>query len=346
MQTRIRSVRQEQALLSKALRAEGHSWAAVAAEIRQRYDVNARVAFRLAHGWSQMQVAEEWCRRWPTNPKTAKNVSYWEQWPATTGYEPSLDVLACLAELYECSVAELVADCADFRHLDPAHHAEDHLRALGDLIHASTVDERLEDADAVEAIQNADIQQLARVAASWSDQIKPDDTRRSVLLKVGAALSLAAAAPVVAAAMPAEAANADTSGHDLDGIWRSRYVFYSDSRGKDFTSEHYMVLRQNGRDLTAESLPNNEGSQVRLTLSLDRAVVTGTWTERTSLTGHYRGASYHGTIQMLLDPLGRAMTGKWLGFSKDFKVNVGDWSLTKVEDSVAKRVQEHYHFLT
>jgi len=72
-------------------------------------------------------------------------------------------------------------------------------------------------------------------------------------------------------------------------------------------------------------------------------VATGTWSERTSPTGYYRGATYHGTIQLLLDPLGRSMSGKWLGFGKNFKVNSGEWELTWLEGNTSKRAQRAYH---
>src|SRR5262249_10388763 len=86
----------------------------------RRYRVNMRVAYRLAHGWSQRQAAEEWNARWPDEPKTLKNFSYWEVWPSPTGHEPSLDVLAKLAELYEWRVADLLSDLADYRDPDSA----------------------------------------------------------------------------------------------------------------------------------------------------------------------------------------------------------------------------------
>ncbi|HEU0086728.1 MAG TPA: hypothetical protein VFQ77_03620 [Pseudonocardiaceae bacterium] len=118
VQYKVRSLRQEQAGLAADLRAHGKSWAEIASVFRSKYRVNARVAFRLAHGWSQRQAADEWNRRWPDEPKTLKSFSYWEVWPSSTGHEPSLEVLNRLANLYHCSVADLVIDLADYSHLD------------------------------------------------------------------------------------------------------------------------------------------------------------------------------------------------------------------------------------
>lgn len=114
MTRKPRSLKQIQAQLSDQLRAADHSWAQIGREFQRRFHVNARVAMRQARGWTQPEAAERWNRRWPDDPKTFKNFSYWEAWPSSTGYAPSLEVLDRMAQLYECSVADLLSDLDDY----------------------------------------------------------------------------------------------------------------------------------------------------------------------------------------------------------------------------------------
>lgn len=104
-----------------------------------------------------------------------------------------------------------------------------------------------------------------------------------------------------------------------------------------------MVLRQRGDRLFGESLPHSKGSSLRIDLSVDAAIATGLWRERTSPTGYYRGATYHGTLQLVVNPMGRAMSGKWLGFGSNFKVNTGEWELTWVDAATSVRGMRDYH---
>jgi len=41
--------------------------------------------------------------------------------------------------------------------------------------------------------------------------------------------------------------------------------------------------------------------------------------------------------------MGRNMSGKWIGFGKNFRVNDGEWELNWVEGSTSKRAMRAYH---
>lgn len=131
----------------------------------------------------------------------------------------------------------------------------------------------------------------------------------------------------------------------FSGIWLSRYEFYSSSRGDTYEGKHYVVIVQHGNRLTAQSLPgasSNPDSPLTLDLTVDRNVVTGSWVEQTASDGYYNGARYHGAIQLLVEPTGRRMAGKWVGFGKDFDVNTGPWELRLVDKSTSKATLERY----
>jgi tetratricopeptide (TPR) repeat protein/transcriptional regulator with XRE-family HTH domain len=122
MTARYRSRRARVAALSEDLRRQGQTWTQIAARIAADEHVAMRVAFRLAHGLSQREVAARWCEEFPAETGTAsmsdKIISYWETWPQS-GYEPSLKSLKRLARIYQCNVGDLV-DNGDFRYLDTA----------------------------------------------------------------------------------------------------------------------------------------------------------------------------------------------------------------------------------
>ncbi|WP_052867097.1 helix-turn-helix domain-containing protein [Streptomyces niger] len=136
-----------------------------------------------------------------------------------------------------------------------------------------------------------------------------------------------------------------STAENFSGVWLSRYEFYSSGRDETYEGRHYVVLVQHGNRLTGRSLPgasSNPDSPLSLELTVDRNVVTGSWTEQTASDGYYQGARYHGAIQMLVEPTGRRMAGKWAGFGKDFDVNTGPWELRLMDTSTSKATLERY----
>lgn len=132
---------------------------------------------------------------------------------------------------------------------------------------------------------------------------------------------------------------------NYSGIWLSRYEFYSSSREQTFTGAHHVLLLQTGDRITGRSISPNTldpESSLSLDLTVDRNIVTGSWRERTGEEGFYRGASYHGALQMLAEPTGRRISGKWVGFGKDFDVNTGPWELVFLDPSTSTAATARY----
>jgi hypothetical protein len=341
-----RSLRQEQRELSARLRSERQTWVTIAHEFCNRYGVNVRTALRMVRDWSQRDAAEKWNMRWPADPKTFKNFSYWELWPGPSGHAPSLGVLSRLAELYECSIADLTSDCADFRSRDGAHQDN---RKLADLARLSAlakpaVAERSRQQNLEELItqlDSIDVHELARLTNTWLENVVGTAARRALLLKLSAGLSLAAASPLADESMPPSQIGVESG--SFSGVWQSQYIYPSTGRRSTFTGTHYVVIKQTGATLTGQSLPHSTGSRLRIEMSLNASVASGNWQEITSTTGYYKGATYHGTLQLLVDPSGRRMHGMWLGFGRGFKINSGEWELTLEDTSTSKTVQRQYH---
>ncbi|MEW2547553.1 XRE family transcriptional regulator [Streptomyces sp. NPDC047002] len=127
------------------------------------------------------------------------------------------------------------------------------------------------------------------------------------------------------------------------GVWLSRYEYFSSGRDTALTGLHYVVLLQHGHRLSIRSLPGSSDSPLTMGMELDGHVATGTWTEQTAKEGYYRGARYHGAIQLLVEPTGRRMRGKWVGFGKEFDINTGPWELIFQDASTGRATLNAYN---
>jgi hypothetical protein len=160
-----------------------------------------------------------------------------------------------------------------------------------------------------------------------------DPARRQVL-------GMAAGAAAAAWAIP----DAKAARGPLTGIWRSRYEYVSSSRGdQTFASEHYVMVIHHGDRVQVRSLPGTAQGRIMMDLTVSGLVLTGTWTEETDPGGYYRGATYHGAIQLTAGPSETRLTGAWVGFGKGGEVNTGPWTLDLVSADTSKAAMEKYN---
>lgn len=152
-------------------------------------------------------------------------------------------------------------------------------------------------------------------------------------------------APESTAAAHAGAAPAPRPAGGYSGVWLSRYEYPSSSRGGTFVGQHFVVVLQHGDRLTVRSLPGSADSSLTMDMTVDGNVITGTWVEQTDPASYYRGARYHGAIQMLAEPTGRRITGKWVGFGRAMDINTGPWELVFQDASTNKATLDRYNRL-
>ena len=148
--------------------------------------------------------------------------------------------------------------------------------------------------------------------------------------------------PVGRMASPGPTPRSAPSGN-YSGVWLSRYEYFSSGRNATFTDLHFVVILQHGDRLTVRSLPGSSESSLTMDLTVDGNVITGTWVEQTADRGYYRGARYHGAVQMLAEPTGRRLAGKWVGFGKEMDLNTGPWELIFQDASTNKATLESYN---
>ena len=133
------SERREKRLLREQMRAMGLGYRDIAAEFARRYKMRPRAAWREAYGWSLQDTADrinDFRGNTGLDPSaiaamTAPHLSEYENWPGhrpePSGRRPTPYLLAVLAAVYDCAVADLV-DLADRERLRPARTGQQAVR--------------------------------------------------------------------------------------------------------------------------------------------------------------------------------------------------------------------------
>ncbi|MGW1279748.1 helix-turn-helix transcriptional regulator [Streptomyces tsukubensis] len=95
----------------------GRSLTEIAIEMRVRFRMRPREAWRHAHGWTLQEAADRISSlQSPAIAADASLVGKWEKWPGPSSRRPSLAVLTAMAAVMNCSIEDLL-DYDDYRSL-------------------------------------------------------------------------------------------------------------------------------------------------------------------------------------------------------------------------------------
>ncbi|MFG2386375.1 XRE family transcriptional regulator [Streptomyces avermitilis] len=99
--------------LRQDMSAAGCTLADIAIEMRTRFRMRPREAWRHAHGWTLQETADRITQASTTRPgesvaADASLVGKWEKWPGPSSRRPSLPVLTAMAEAFACGVEDLL----------------------------------------------------------------------------------------------------------------------------------------------------------------------------------------------------------------------------------------------
>lgn len=126
---------------------------------------------------------------------------------------------------------------------------------------------------------------------------------------------------------PPKAQGAPVSDGRLPGVWHSRYQYWSTGRKALYVSQYYVLLSQDGQNLTIDSLPIGVPPSIHLEADVKGNIITGRYDEHTDPAGHYMGDVRSGALQLIMTPDHRYAAGKWVGWGGGNVVSSGPWEL-------------------
>jgi hypothetical protein len=115
-------------------------------------------------------------------------------------------------------------------------------------------------------------------------------------------------------------------GTSLKGVWRSTYVYRSEGEQRYITQ---IVRMQQVGPFVVGHCCGSSGEHRHLIRGRVRdRIFTGVWHNVA------RNADHRGGLQLLLNPDGQAMRGKWIGFDRQHRIQHGDWTWEWLGDSL------------
>ena len=119
----------------------------------------------------------------------------------------------------------------------------------------------------------------------------------------------------------------------VTGLWLVPYQF--EAAGNRQPEKQIVELRQVGKHVFGKTVASIH----------HRDVIRGIFSHQIYFSGSWRsikpGQIYHGTFQLIFDPEGERLRGKWLGFSDTYHVvNHGEWEWQLLSRKVRKAEKE------
>lgn len=124
----------------------------------------------------------------------------------------------------------------------------------------------------------------------------------------------------------------------LDGIWKSSYKHYDNSRKEYLWSDFYVRLHEKNSTLIAETLPAANINYLLMKLRLDGGLATGSWQFETVHNGE-QGTLYTGALQLLLDPTHQSFEGRWVALDNRKSINDGPCKMTYIGSELPKDIK-------
>jgi hypothetical protein len=149
----------------------------------------------------------------------------------------------------------------------------------------------------------------------------------AVAVFVGVIAATAVATVVLEAPIQAVAARVlgglgPIHGPNLGGYWYSGYSFVSSRTRQRVHTTQLMLFRQFGPYVVGKCIWSDGAHRHFITGRTHGHVFTGQWRNVAD------GAKHHGVLQMLIDPDGTHLHGKWLGYDARNHIQQADWTFT------------------